>query len=61
MREEGRGERRESVRKRSFLLASSYSLCYPSGGKYEASSAVFLVVADLVCILSSRQLAAAGV
>jgi hypothetical protein len=33
----------------------------PSGGKDEASSAVFLVVADLVCILSSRQLAAAGV
>jgi hypothetical protein len=28
MREEGRGERREIVRKRRFLLASSYSLYY---------------------------------
>jgi hypothetical protein len=28
MREEGRGERREIVRKRGFLLASNYSLYY---------------------------------
>jgi hypothetical protein len=45
--DEGRGE---IVRKRGFLLASSYYFYYSLRGREGASSAVFLVLADPVCI-----------
>jgi hypothetical protein len=56
---EGKGERL-SGRGASYLRAVII-LIIPSGERDGESSAVFLVVVDPVCILSSRQLAAAGV